>query len=557
MLQTHAPSLTAWLDEFFTEYYRHRPVNATFIGEHQHDHRLPDFSDAGAGDCLAGMMELLNRLDSLPPEPLTTAETIDRTLAAGYLRTQIWEFNSEHFQRGNPSFYTGEAVFGIIGLFLTAYAPIDYQVGAAVERLHAIPAFLSQAKANVRRAPVAWTERAIRECDGALALLAQGIDLLIARERIDATSLRAAADVAATAFAEFRAHLSTDLIHKPSDGYACGEEAFDLMLRQGHILDLSGDDIVAYAESALADADAYLAAHAADFGASSSAEALAHLANIRPTAGIYYASYTDLWNECRATAVRWNLLTWPDFPIEYVPRPEWTRAAAPYLYFLHYRSPAAVNRPPVHQYLVNPLDEKASFADQIAFLRENNDSVIKLNHVIHHGGIGHHVQNWHAFRAESRIGRIAAVDCASRIAMFCGGTMAEGWACYATNLMDEAGFLKPLEGYAEVNSRRRMSARAIVDVKLHRGEFSLDEAAAFYEQAAAMSAGAARGEAVKNSMFPGAAMMYLIGTDLIHDLRADLAAKQGDDFDLAQFHDRFLSYGSIPVALIAADMRRE
>jgi len=167
------------------------------------------------------------------------------------------------------------------------------------------------------------------------------------------------------------------------------------------------------------------------------------------------------------------------------------------------------------------------------------------------------VQNWYAYHAASRIGRIAAVDCASRIAMFCGGTMAEGWACYVSSVMDEAGFLKPLESYAEVDSRRRMAARAIVDVKLHRGELSLDEAAAFYEQAAGMSQSAARHEAVRNSMFPGAAMMYLIGTDLIHDLRADLAAKQGDDFDLGRFHDRFLSYGSIPVSLIAADMRKE
>ena len=180
-------------------------------------------------------------------------------------------------------------------------------------------------------------------------------------------------------------------------------------------------------------------------------------------------------------------MTWPDFPIEYVPRPQWVREAAPHLYFLFYRSPAAVNRPPVHQYLVAPLDPSLSAVEQTAFLRSNNDSVIKLNHVVHHGAIGHHVQNWHALRADSRIGRIAAVDCASRIALFCGGTMAEGWACYVTDLMGEAGFLTALERYAEAQSRRRMSARAMVDVKLHRGEFTLDQAADFYTQNAAMS----------------------------------------------------------------------
>ena len=178
----------------------------------------------------------------------------------------------------------------------------------------------------------------------------------------------------------------------------------------------------------------------------------------------------------RALAEEQALLTWPDFPIRYVPRPAWAREAAPYLYFLFYRSPAAFGRPPVHDYLVTPIEPDMPEGEQRALLQANNDSVIRLNHVVHHGGIGHHVQNWHAFRAPSRVGRVAAVDCASRIAMFCGGTMAEGWACYATDLVGEAGGLTPLEAYAELHSRVRMCARAVVDVELHRGRMSTDEA---------------------------------------------------------------------------------
>jgi uncharacterized protein (DUF885 family) len=189
-------------------------------------------------------------------------------------------------------------------------------------------------------------------------------------------------------------------------------------------------------------------------------------------------------------------------------------------------------------------------------LRAHNDGVIKLNHVVHHGSIGHHVQNWWAFRAASRVGRIAAVDCASRIAMLCGGTMAEGWACYATVLVAEHGGLTPLEAYAERHSRVRMACRAVVDVELHRGRMSLDEAAAFYRERAGMGEVAARGEAVKNSMFPGGAVMYLAGTDAVHALRRRVEAREGSAFDVARFHDVFLSHGSVPVALVAEAMER-
>ena len=133
--------------------------------------------------------------------------------------------------------------------------------------------------------------------------------------------------------------------------------------------------------------------------------------------------------------------------------------------------------------------------------------------------------------------------------------MAEGWACYSTGLMGEVGFLTPLEQYAEYQTRARMAARAIVDVRLHRREFSLEEATTFYQQHAGMTQAAAQSEAIKNSMFPGTALMYLVGNDMILQLRSDVAIRQGATFDLQRFHDQFLSYGSVPVALISSAMR--
>jgi hypothetical protein len=556
-MATQSPAFTQWLDRFFASYYRHRPVNATFIGVHEYDGRLPDFSAAGVGDTLADMQDLLAGLEALPAEPLTRMERIDRELAQGFLRIQMWEYESSHFQRGNPCTYTGEAIFGIIALFLMAFAPLEQRVESAIQRMEQIPRFLRQARANLHQSPPAWTERAIRECRGALIFLSNGIELLAHDEAIHEPRLSAAAGRAAAAFQAFQDYLETELRHRPSGGYACGEAAFDLYMRSGHALDMSAEEIVEYAEAQMLETEAYLKDHAPDFGAQARQEVLARLADEHPTAETYYDCYTELWTACRDLTMAKDLLTWPDFPIRYVLQPHWAREAAPYLYFLFYRAPAAFNHPPVHQYLVTPLDLTRSAAEQEKLLRSINDSVIKLNHVVHHGSIGHHVQNWHAYRSASRIGQVAAVDCASRIAMFCGGTMAEGWACYATDLMQEAGFLSPLEAYAERQSRLRMAARAVVDVRLHQGRFSLEEAAAYYERRADMGQEAARGEAVKNSMYPGAAMMYLIGADRIHQCRERVAQQEGTSFSLQGFHDRFLAYGSLPVALICAQMEGE
>jgi uncharacterized protein (DUF885 family) len=120
--------------------------------------------------------------------------------------------------------------------------------------------------------------------------------------------------------------------------------------------------------------------------------------------------------------------------------------------------------------------------------------------------------------------------------------------------MSEAGMLTSLEQVAELRARQRMCTRTIVDIRLHQGRWSLDKAAEFYRREAGMSTSAAQGEAVKNSMFPGAAVIYLLGTDAIHDLRREMQRRRGADFDLRAFHDEFLSYGSIPVTMIADDM---
>lgn len=557
MSESHEPALFAdWLEAFYASYYRHRPVNATFIGVHEHDHRLPDCSGAGLEALHAEIIALHQHADTVPDENLSDIQRMDRDLTAGFLDIQEWELSSGHFQRGNPAYYTGEMVFGVMSLFLREFGTLEERAESAITRLEAVPMLLQQGRDNVQAAPQAWTERAIRDCIGADLSFQGGIDILIRQNSLD-HRLRTAADVAGRAVEEHRSHLSNELMRQPSTAYACGGAAFDLLMRRGHFLDMSAADILRYAEDEASESEARLVEGAGRFGASDWQEVLQGLANVHPSSSGYYQRFGDFWDACRSTAESQNLLTWPDYPIRYTPRPEWSREAAPYLYFLFYRSPAPYDDVPVVDYLVTPIEPDMPADDQERLLRANNDSVIKLNHVVHHGSIGHHVQNWHAFRAESRIGQMAAVDCASRVAMFCGGTMAEGWACYATDLMREAGFLTPLESYSQHHARLRMAVRAIVDVKLHHGELTIEEAAAYYRQRVGMPVGAALDEAVKNSMFPGAAMIYLIGTDLIHELRRDLSSLHGSTFSLRAFHDRFLSYGSVPVQLVSNLMRKD
>jgi hypothetical protein len=499
------------------------------------------------------MQTLLARVKDLAQENLSADQQIDRQLCEGFLRLQCWEFECGRFHRGNPSLYCGEAIFGVMSLFLTEFGPLAERIDAATARLNAIPRLLRQGMKNLRQPSQPWCAQALDECDGALKFL--GDDARLAAGAACTDEFSSGVGIAANAFLEFRTFLVEQFAEDHPVPAGCGEEPLSLHIREAHCLRQNAGSIAEYAREKIRQANSLLDERLEKFGENNPAAALKTLDSIHPDIGDYYDRYQQTWDDMKALAQDNDLLTWPTFPIRYVPQPEWARRAASSLYFLNYRSPAAYGRPKVHDYLVTPIDADLHVDQQQSLLKANNDSAIKLNHVVHHGGIGHHVQNWHAFRARSRVGQIAAVDCASRIAMHCGGTMAEGWACYATDLIAEFGGLTPLEEYAEIHTRTRMGARALVDVEFHEGRLTFEQAVEFYRREAGMSEVAARYETTRNSMYPGMALMYLIGCDAIHELRRELAAIQGPDFKLREFHDRFLSYGSIPVALIADKMR--
>jgi hypothetical protein len=549
------------LDRFFESYYRLRPVTASFTGVHDFDHALPDWSPAGLALAIGEMKMLRRSLGAIAvADPPQFPDEVDVALADAFLEIQIAEHEGPHFYRGNPAIWTGEAIFSVLSLVTREFAPVPERLANATARLRALPDFLGSARETLVAAPPAWKEKALREVQAGNLLF--GASLLrwisqIAPGANAAEDAQGACIDADKALSAFGSWVAKSLRTAPDARYSAGTGMLEMLLARGHWVTRSIDELLSQASAALVDATSELEDRAGAAGCRDWADAQSQLASLHPTREGYLARFAEIWERARASALAHDLVTWPDAPIRYVPIPEHTREAAPLLYYLFYRSPATFDRYDVYDYVVTPIDDTLALDEQQRRLRAANDSVITLNHVIHHGGMGHHLQNWNAYRSPSRIGQVAAIDAASRIAMFSGGSLAEGWACYVCDVMEEIGFLTPLERVAQQHTRVRLLARAVADLSLHTGRMSLEQTAQFYATQGMMPDVAARAEAVKNSMFPGAAVMYWLGTQGIHDLRKQRQAREGAAFSPKKFHDRFLSYGAIPVALISRLMQGE
>jgi uncharacterized protein (DUF885 family) len=535
------------------------PVTATFAGIDGHDARWPDWSLRGLveqGEESAALSHAL-RVGGALPDPVLEA---DRTVAMHALSLERDELASGHFVRGNPSLWAGEVAFGLIGLLNDHdEVRLDERTDALLARLHALDAFLAEAPSTMPAAtvPAAMRERALREGAAVQALVARGITAWA--DGVPLSPMRRAALAEAVAHAQPAvdrfAHWLASLPVNSGRPLSPGPQHFEQVVHEGHAVTESIDRLHHEAMAALADARTTLNAMVGDLvGDGGWGAVQQQLEADAESADDYLDSYAREWARCVEASARVITMPATEFAVHFTPIPGWAREAQPALYYLFYRSPAPWRWPATYRYQVPPIDHLAGDA-QRARLAQWNRSQIRLNHVVHHGALGHHRQNHAGARARGPMARLAAVDGACRLALHAGGTMAEGWSCYAVDLYEELGLLTPLERVAEQHTRVRILCRALADIALHQDGASLEAAQAIYETQAMMPPAAARAEAVKNAMFPGMAIMYWLGTRTIHAARREATVRDGAAFDLRRWHDRLLSYGALPLPMVVQLMR--
>ena len=92
------------------------------------------------------------------------------------------------------------------------------------------------------------------------------------------------------------------------------------------------------------------------------------------------------------------------------------------------------------------------------------------------------------------------------------------------------------------------ACRIILDVRMHRGELTADEATDFLVEHTAFETANARAEVRRYTYTPGYQLSYLLGKVLILGLREEEKRRLGGSYDQRAFHDTLLRNGSIPIS---------
>jgi uncharacterized protein (DUF885 family) len=131
--------------------------------------------------------------------------------------------------------------------------------------------------------------------------------------------------------------------------------------------------------------------------------------------------------------------------------------------------------------------------------------------------------------------------------------MIEGWAVYTEQMMLENGYgnNEPEMWLMWYKWHLRTVCNTILDYSVHSGNMSKEEALHLLTKEAFQQQAEAEGKWKRVSVTSVQLTSYFSGYKAIYDLREEIKKKEGKNFNLRVFNEKFLSYGSAPVKYIS------
>ncbi len=125
---------------------------------------------------------------------------------------------------------------------------------------------------------------------------------------------------------------------------------------------------------------------------------------------------------------------------------------------------------------------------------------------------------------------------------------AEGWALYCESLGEQLGcYTDPYQRMGAYGTEIHRAIRLVVDVGLHTGKMSREDAIKYMMDNEAISEQIATQEIERYMAMPGQALAYKTGELKIKELRDKYKKELGSKFNLMSFHDAILIGGNMPL----------
>lgn len=532
----------AAVDEFFHQILEEAPVAATQFGDHRFDHRLADHSPAARARQEGMVREALAEVEGYDPSAWSVDARIDRTLVRQFARSFLRDVERMRSHERSPGLYLNECLGGVFLLLMRNFAPLPVRMRAVLGRLQEVPRVLAQAKENLvpERVPKVWAEVAIEGAKRGMILFRAVVPLLSLRVPHLFPRLVRASRRAAGALRQYVAFLERELLPRAGGEFAVGEELFDEILREDHLLDSSAAEVLELGWQLFRETEAQLEALAAKIAPGKAARAILDEAKgHHPNAGELLAAYRKEIERARRFVLERGIVTIPEGErLRIEPTPPSMRPVIPYA---AYMMPGPLEKDQEGIFLVTPVERWAPQRVKEEKLRGHNYAKIPIT-ALHEAYPGHHLQLVYANRYATTLPR--------KLGSALSSLFVEGWAFYCEELMEELGYIRePVQKLARLKDQLWRAARIILDVSLHTGKMTIEEGIQFLVDKVGLEESNARAEVRRYTAHPTQPMSYLVGK--LEILKVIEEYKRRNPLvTLRELHDAILACGSLPPKLL-------
>ncbi len=538
-------------DRFFDGYFHFEPGRATQAGLHQYDRELPAYARRQIEAEIGRSTRALAELERVPRNELSPDNQFDARLLESGIRAHLLDLKEIRMWEKDPNFYTGLIGSALFVLVRRDFAPLDDRLKSLVARERQVPAVLKSARENVSNPPTVYTDIATRQVSAEIDFLKDRLPQAVAGAHDAALKAEFGRvnQQAIDAYTQYLNYLKTDLAPRSHGSFAIGGENYRKKLLYDEMVDTPLDTLLKIGERELGRTRADLKATAALIDPSkSAAELLQELSQDHPdTDHIIPVTQDVLWDLRQfLTAHPIITLLSPENP-QVVETPPFLRA----LTFASMDTPGPFEKNSAAFYNVTLPESEWSAAQKDEYLEGFNRYALRVTS-IHEVFPGHYAQFLWSKRVPSKVRKLSG---ALHQPWGEVGSNGEGWAHYSEQMMLEEGYGEgdPKLLLFELEAALMRLSRYVVGIRLHTRGMTLEEATQFFKKEGLMTEVAAEREARRGTADP-TYLVYTLGKLQILKLRDDYQKNAGDRFSLLEFHDRFLSFGNVPIKLIREEM---
>jgi uncharacterized protein (DUF885 family) len=213
------------------------------------------------------------------------------------------------------------------------------------------------------------------------------------------------------------------------------------------------------------------------------------------------------------------------------------------------RTPAFREAVSAHEYLIGSEDGSRPGIFYVPVPDPKQYNIMRDEDIFLHEAIpGHHYQM--SLQMENQ-----AIPAFRRITGF--GAYAEGWALYTESLGKELGlYTDPYQYLGMLGGEMHRAIRLVVDAGMHSKGWTREQAIEFSKQHEALPEQVIIAEVERYMVIPGQALSYKIGQLKIRELRNRAERELGATFNIAEFHDEILNAGSLPLMVLEKKIDR-